>query len=276
MTDLPTGTVTFLFTDIEGSTGLLQALGDRYPAVLDAHAEIIRRAVAEGGGVEVSTHGDAFFVVFRSPAGAVRAAIAAQRGLAAHDWAPGPPVRVRMGVHTGEGVLGGDDYAGLDVHRAARIADAAHGGQVLLSDATRGLVQHTLPAGASLRDLGEHRLRGLEEPERLHQLVAEDLAADFPPPRTLDARPNNLPLQLTSFVGREDEIAEVERLLGQTRLLTLTGPGGTGKTRLALQAAGELLTRFRDGSCFVDLSPVNDPALVPAVVANALGVPEDP
>src|ERR671914_747404 len=129
MTDLPTGTVTFLFTDIEGSTGLLQTLGDRYPAVLDEHAAIIRRAVADGGGVEVSTHGDAFFVVFRSPAGAVRAAIAAQHGLAAHDWPPGPPVRVRMGLHTGEGVLGGDDYAGLDVHRAARIAAAGHGGQ---------------------------------------------------------------------------------------------------------------------------------------------------
>src|SRR5215218_11117517 len=127
MTDLPTGTVTFLFTDIEGSTGLLQALGDRYPAVLDEHAAILRNAVAEAGGIEVSTHGDAFFVVFTSPAGAVRAAVAAQRGLAANDWSPGPPVRVRMGVHTGEGVLGGDDYAGIDVHRAARIADAAHG-----------------------------------------------------------------------------------------------------------------------------------------------------
>ncbi|HET7516960.1 MAG TPA: AAA family ATPase, partial [Actinomycetes bacterium] len=209
-----------------------------------------------------------------SPAGAVRAAVAAQRGLAAHDWSPGPPVRVRMGVHTGEGVLGGDDYAGIDVHRAARIADAAHGGQVLLSDATRGLVQHTLDAGASLRDLGTHRLRGIDEPERLHQLVVEGLPSGFPPPRTLDARPSNLPLQLTSFVGREAEIAEVEQLLGQTRLLTLTGPGGSGKSRLALRVAGELLTRFRDGSCFVDLSPVVDPALVPAAVANALGVPE--
>jgi predicted ATPase/class 3 adenylate cyclase len=274
MTELPTGTVTFLFTDIEGSTGLLQALGDRYPAVLDEHAAIIRRAVAEAGGVEVSTHGDAFFVVFRSPAGAVRAAVAAQRGLAAHDWSPGPPVRVRMGLHTGEGMLGGDDYAGLDVHRAARIADAGHGGQVLVSDATRGLVQQALPGGASLRDLGEHRLRGLEAPERLHQLVGDGLAADFPPPRTLDARPNNLPLQLTSFVGRESEIAEVEQLLGRTRLLTLTGPGGSGKSRLALRVATDLLTDFRDGSCFVDLSPVTDPALVPAAVANALGVPE--
>jgi predicted ATPase/class 3 adenylate cyclase len=274
MTDLPTGTVTFLFTDIEGSTGLVQALGDRYPAVLDEHAAIVRRAVAEAGGIEVSTHGDAFFVVFASPAGAVRAAAAAQRGLAAHDWSPGPPVRVRVGVHTGEGTLGGDDYVGIDVHRAARIADAAHGGQVLVSDATRGLVDHTLPAGASLRDLGVHHLRGLAEPERLHQLVVEGLGADFPPPRTLDARPSNLPPQLTSFVGREEEIAEVERLLDHARLLTLTGPGGSGKSRLAVAVAADLLPRYRDGACFVDLAAVTDPALVPAAVANALGVPE--
>jgi predicted ATPase/class 3 adenylate cyclase len=274
MSDLPTGTVTFLFTDVEGSTGLLQTLGDRYAAVHDEHATIVRRAVSEGGGVEVSTHGDAFFVAFRSPVGAVRAAVAAQRGLASHDWSPGPPMRVRMGVHTGEGTLGGDDYVGIDVHRAARIADAAHGGQVILSDATRGLVQHELPAGASLRDLGVHRLRGIVDPERLHELVIEGLPADFPAPRTLDARPSNLPLQLTSFVGREEETAEVERLLGHTRLLTLTGPGGSGKTRLALRVAADLLPQYRDGSCFVDLSPETDPALVPAAVAKALGVPE--
>jgi predicted ATPase/class 3 adenylate cyclase len=274
MTELPTGTVTFLFTDIEGSTRLLQELSGGYAAVQDEHAAIVRRAVAEAGGVEVSTHGDAFFVAFRSPVGAVRAAVAAQRELAAHDWPSGRPLRVRMGVHTGEGTLGGDDYVGIDVHRAARIADAAHGGQVIVSDATRALVGRTLPAGASLRDLGVHHLRGLVDPERLHQLVIDGLASDFPPPRTLDARPNNLPLQLTSFVGREEEIAEVERLLGQARLLTLTGPGGSGKTRLALQVAAALLTRFQDGACFVDLSPVTDPTLVPAAVANALGVPE--
>jgi predicted ATPase/class 3 adenylate cyclase len=274
MTDLPTGTVTFLFTDIEGSTGLLQALGDRYAAVLDEHAAILRRAFADNGGVEVSTHGDAFFVVFTSPTAAVRAAVAAQRGLAAHDWSPAPAVRVRIGVHTGEGTLGGDDYVGMDVHRAARIADAAHGGQVIVSDATRGLVQRALPDGVSLRDLGVYRLRGIADPEPLHQLAADGLRSDFPPPRTLDARPNNLPPQLTSFVGREEEIAEVVRLLGHTRLLTLTGPGGSGKSRLALAVATDLLTRFRDGSCFVDLSPVTDPDLVPAAVANALGVPE--
>ena len=274
MTDLPTGTVTFMFTDIEGSTGLLQALGDRYPAVLGEHAAILRKAVASAGGIEVSTHGDAFFVVFTSPAAAVRAAMAAQLALAAHDWSPGPPVRVRMGLHTGEGTRGGDDYAGLDVHRAARIADAAHGGQVLVSGTTRALVEHTLPDGATLRDLGPHRLRGLAEPERLHQLAGDGLPGEFPPPRTLDARPGNLPVQLSSFVGRESEIAEVERLLDQTRLLTLTGPGGSGKSRLALAVAEELLPRFGDGAWFVDLAPVTDPALVPAALAKALGVPE--
>src|SRR3989454_9172037 len=276
MAELPTGTITFLFTDIEGSTRLLQELGDRYAAVLEEHAAISRRAAAEGGGVQVSTEGDSFFLAFRSPVGAVRAAVAAQRGLATQDWSPEPPVRVRMGLHTGEGVLGGDNYVGIDVNRAARIAAAAHGGQVILSDATRGLVEHSLPDGASLRDLGEHRLKDIAHPEHLHDLVIEGLPADFPPPRTLDARPNNLPVQLTSFVGREEQIAEMKQLLGRTRLLTLTGAGGTGKSRLALQIAAETLTDYRDGCFFVDLAPITDPALVPAVMARALGVPETP
>src|SRR5215211_3017559 len=273
---LPTGTVTFLFTDIEGSTRLLQELGDRYVAVRDDHAAILRHAIQEGGGVEVNTEGDSFFAAFRSPAGAVRAAFTAQRGLAGHDWSPGPPVRIQMGLHTGDGTLGGDDYVGIDVHRAARIAGAAHGGQILLSDSVRALAEHALPEGASLRDLGQHRLKDIAFPERLHELVIEGLPSDFPAPRTLDARPNNLPVQLTSFVGREQEIAEVRRLLDGTRLLTLTGPGGSGKSRLALRVAADLLPQYRDGSCFVDLAPVTDPALVPAAVANALGVPESP
>jgi predicted ATPase/class 3 adenylate cyclase len=274
MAMLPTGTVTFLFTDIEGSTRLLQELGDRYATVLDEHASIVRRAAAEGGGVQVSTEGDSFFLAFRSPVGAVRAAVAAQRGLATHAWPPDHPVRVRMGLHTGEGVLGGDNYVGIDVNRAARIAAAAHGGQVILSDATRGLVEHSLPDGASLRDLGEHRLKDIAHSEHLHDLVIEGLPADFPPPRTLDARPNNLPVQLTSFVGREEQIAEIRQLLGRTRLITLTGAGGTGKTRLALQVAAEVLTEHRDGSFFADLSSVTDSGLVPSAVAGALGVPE--
>jgi predicted ATPase/class 3 adenylate cyclase len=274
MAELPTGTVTFLFTDIEGSTRLLQELGDRYAAARDEQAAIIRGACGECGGVEVSTQGDSFFLVFRSPVRAVEAAVAAQRALAAHDWSPGPPVRVRMGLHTGEGIMGGDDYVGLDVNRAARIAAAAHGGQVIISEATRGLVERALPDGVALRDLGPHRLKDIEHPEHLHDLVIEGIPAEFPPPRTLDARPNNLPAQLTSFVGREEQIAQVRGLLDTTRLLTLTGAGGTGKTRLALQVAAEILTEFADGAFFVDLSSVTDPTLVPSALAQALGVPE--
>jgi predicted ATPase/class 3 adenylate cyclase len=276
MAELPTGTVTFLFTDIEGSTRLLQDLGAGYVAVRDDHAAIIRRAIDQGGGLEVSTGGDSFFAVFSSPAGAVQATVTAQRALAAHQWPGGTPLKVRMGLHTGEGALGGEDYVGIDVNRAARVADAAHGGQVVLSDATRSLVEHRLPEETRLRDLGEHRLRDIVHPERLHDLVIEGLPADFPPPRTLDARPNNLPAQLTSFVGREEEIEEVKSLLDRTRLLTLTGPGGTGKTRLAIQVASAMLTDYRDGSFFVDLSSVTDPALVPSALARALDVAEAP
>jgi predicted ATPase/class 3 adenylate cyclase len=268
---LPTGTVTFLFTDIEGSTRLLQELGDRYAAVRDEHAAIVRHAVEAGGGVEVSTEGDSFFVAFPSPVGAVRAAVAAQRGLANHDWSPAPPVRVRMGLHTGEGVLGGDNYVGLDVNRAARIAAAGHGGQVIVSDATRGLVAHALPEGASFRDLGAHRLKDILLPEHLHDLVVEGLRADFPPPRTLDARHDKLPVQLTSFVGREKEIAEVRRLLEQTRLVTLSGPGGVGKTRLAVAVAERLRDRFAAGIVFVPLAAVTRPELALAGIARAVG-----
>ncbi|HKA50881.1 MAG TPA: adenylate/guanylate cyclase domain-containing protein, partial [Candidatus Dormibacteraeota bacterium] len=276
MTDLPTGTVTFLFTDIEGSTRLLYTLGDAYAKVRSEHATIIRDAIAVCGGTEVDTAGDSFFAAFPSPRGAVRAAVMAQRGLQAHEWPAGSSVRVRMGLHAGEGVLSGSEYVGMDVHRAARVADAAHGGQVILSGATRGLVEHSLPEGTSLRDLGEHRLKDIVHLEHLFDLVIDGLLAEFPPPRTLDARPNNLPAQLTSFVGREEQIAEIRQLLGRARLLTLTGPGGTGKSRLALQVAAETLGDYRDGSFFVDLSPVMDPALVPAVIAQALGVSETP
>jgi predicted ATPase/class 3 adenylate cyclase len=271
MAELPTGTVTFLFTDIEGSTRLLQELGpDRYQRIQDDHGRILRAAIAEGGGTEIRTEGDAFFAVFRSPAGALRTAIRAQRDLAE------TPLRVRIGLHSGEGRLGGDDYVGIDVNRAARIAAAGHGGQVLLSDATRGLVEHDLPDGVRLRDLDEHRLKDIAHPERLFDLVIDGLLSDYPPLRTRDARPTNLPGRLTSFVGRREEMAETVRLLSDNRLVTLTGPGGTGKTRLALEVAAELLPSFSDGAFFVDLAPLADPGQVCPAICEAVGVREEP
>jgi predicted ATPase/class 3 adenylate cyclase len=274
MAELPTGTVTFLFTDIEGSTRLLHELGDRFTGVLGDHAQILRRAIHEGGGVEFGNEGDALFAVFASPIGAVQAAADAQRRLAAHAWPDDVALQVRMGVHTGEGTLGAENYVGMDVNRAARVAGAAHGGQVIVSDATRALVEHALPVDTELRDVGVHRLKDIVHAEHLYDLVIEGLASDFPPPRTLDARPNNLPVQLTSFVGREAELAEVKRLLSGTRLLTLTGAGGSGKTRLVLQVAAELLPEFPQGIFFVDLSPVTDPSLVVSVAAQAVGLAE--
>jgi predicted ATPase/class 3 adenylate cyclase len=276
MSEPPTGIVTFLFTDIEGSTGLLQMLGDGYRALQDRHDEIIQAAIAAEGGHVVRTEGDAFFVTFQNPSQAVRAVVAAQRDLAGFDWPSAEPLQVRMGLHTGHGVLGGRDYIGLDVNRAARIAAAAHGGQMLLSDTTKAMVQHHLPDGVALRDLGEHRLKDIAHPERLFDLVVDGLMNDFPPIRSLDVRPNNLPLQLTSFVGRADDIAQTVELLGGHRLVTLTGPGGSGKTRLALQVAAEVLARFEDGVFFVDLVPVSDHTQVPSVLAQVLGIREQP
>jgi predicted ATPase/class 3 adenylate cyclase len=271
---LPTGTVTFLFTDIEGSTRLVQDLGDRWGAVLAEHCQIMREAISNAKGVEIGTEGDSFFAVFPQTSDAVAATAAAQQALAVHTWPEGAQVRVRMGLHTGTGQLGGDNYIGLDVHRAARIAAAAHGGQVVLSDATRSLVETALPEGVALRPLGAHRLKDLANPERLYQIDITGLATEFPALRTLDARPNNLPAQLTSFVGREAEIAAAGELLDRARLVTLTGPGGTGKTRLALQLAAERLSRYPDGAFFVELAPITDPALVISAVAAAVGVRE--
>ena len=277
MAELPTGTVTFLFTDIEGSTTLLQRLGgDAYGRVQDQHADIIRWAITRHEGTGIRTEGDSFFAVFASPVGAIRAAVDGQRELADHRWPEGAAIRVRMGIHTGEGRLGGEDYVGIDVNRAARIAAAGHGGQVLLSDATRALVEHDLPDEVVLRDLGLHRLKDIAHPEHLFDIAIDGLRSDFPPPKTLDARPNNLPLQLTSFVGRDDEIAETVRLLGQYRLVTLTGPGGTGKTRLALEVAIGLLPSFPDGAFLVDLAALTDPGQVCPAICGALGVREEP
>jgi predicted ATPase/class 3 adenylate cyclase len=272
--DLPTGTVTFLFSDIEGSTRLLGQLGERYPPILETHQRLLRGALAAGGGREVSTEGDSMFFVFPSAPQAVAAAVEGQRVLGAHKWPEDGVIRVRMGLHTGEGVLGADNYVGIDLHRAARIMAAGHGGQILLSEATRGVVEQSLAEGVTLRELGEHRLKDLAQPETLYQVVAEGLQADFPPPRTLE-RTTNIPPQLTSFVGRRREIDEVKERLRETRLLTLTGPGGTGKTRLSIQVAGEVLEDFEDGAFFAALAPLTDPGLVVPTIAKALGLREE-
>ncbi len=274
-TDLPTGTLTFLFTDIEGSTKLAAGLGDeRWTPVLERHQQILRECFVSRGGVEVATEGDSFFVVFKSAPAAVAAAVAGQQRLVAEPWPDGVVIRVRMGLHTGEGMLGADNYVGLDVHRAARVAAAGHGGQVLISAATRSLAEQNLPEGVTLRDLGEHRLKDLALPERLAMLIVPGCPTEFPPLRTVDAVPNNLPLQLTSFIGREKEVADASRLLlDGARLVTLTGPGGTGKTRLSLQIAAEVSDHFSDGVFFVPLAPISDATLVPSAIAQALQIP---
>jgi predicted ATPase/class 3 adenylate cyclase len=276
MPQLPTGTVTLLFTDIEGSTRLLERLGDRYVEVLAEHRRLLRAAFAQFDGREVDTEGDAFFVAFAKASEAVAAAVAGQQALAAHLWPGRAVLRVRMGIHTGEPILVADDYAGLDVHRAARICAAGHGGQVLLSQATRDLLGDELPFGSGLRDLGEHRLKDLTRPERLFQLAIPGLPAEFPALRALGPDNVHLPLQLTTFVGRQRELAEARTMLQRkdVRLLTMTGPGGTGKTRLAVKVAEELLGSFPGGVFFVALAPVNDPGLVMPTIAQALGVRE--
>ena len=275
MPSLPTGTVTFLFTDIEGSTTLLQRLGDRrYAEVLAEHQRLLRDAFAQGHGQEIDTQGDAFLVAFSRARDALGTAVAAQLALTKHAWPDGASLRVRMGLHSGEPVSGTEGYVGLDVHRAARICSAGHGGMILLSDAVSSLAARDLPLGVSLRDLGIHRLKDLREPEHLLQVVHPDLPADFPSLKSLDVLPNNLPRQLTSFIGRDREMAEVRRLLSTTGLLTLTGDGGCGKTRLALQVVADLVDEYPDGVWLVELAALSDPALVPKVVASALDVPE--
>jgi predicted ATPase len=259
--ELPTGTVTFLFTDIEGSTRLLHELGDGYPEALSEHRRALRAAIAAHGGVEVDTQGDAFFVAFSRARDAVAAAADGQESLAAG------PIRVRMGLHTGEPLVTDEGYVGIDVHRAARIAAVGHGGQVLLSQATHDLVG---PDG--LRDLGEHRLKDLTAPERLWQLGE----SDFPPLRSLNQ--SNLPVQPTPFVGREKELGEVLALLRDpaTRVLTLTGAGGSGKTRLAVQAAAEVIDDHEHGVWWIPLQAVREPARVVPEIGSTLGARGEP
>lgn len=276
MPDLPTGTVTFLFTDVEGSTRLLLQMGDHYADLLVEYRRLLRAAFQDRGGQEIDTPGDAFFAAFPRAKDAVLAAVAAQRAIAAQYWPQDIALRVRMALHTGEPLSAATGYVGIDVNRAARICSAGHGGQILLSQTTRNLVEHDLPEGVSLRDLSEHRLKDLARPEHVYQVVMPDLPSEFLPLKSLNILPNNLPIQLASFIGREREMAEVKRLLSATRLLTLIGPGGCGKTRLALHVVADLIDEFPDGVWLAELAAVSDPKRVPQTVASALGVREEP
>jgi predicted ATPase/class 3 adenylate cyclase len=271
----PGGTVTFLFTDIEGSTRLLQQIGAAYSTVLEDQQRIGREAFEANGGRIVDTAGDGLFVVFGRARDAFAAAVSAQRALAGHAWPEGVEVRVRMGLHTGEPVISSTGYVGMDVHRAARISAAAHGGQVVLSEATRQLLGDELPEGVSLESLGEHWLKDIPQAERLYQANVAGLRTEFPPLRAAgSARARSLPSRALPLIGRESDLSSICELLlhDDVRLLTLTGTGGTGKTSLAVEAAGRCIRDFRDGVAYVPLAPIAESALVFAAIAQTLAV----
>ncbi len=252
-------------------------MGDSaFAEMLAEHHALLATAVAEANGRQVGTQGDSFLAVFARASDAVAAAIAAQSAMARHPWPAGAIPRLRMGLHTGEPVVVRGEYAGLDVHRAARICAAGHGGQILLSQATSSLVAENLPPGARLRDLGSHRLQDLQEPTRIFQMLHPDLPSEFPRLKSVDAVRHNLPSQLTGFVGRTREVEDVKQLLSAKRLLTLTGAGGVGKTRLALRMAEGLVEEYPDGVWLVDLATLSDEALVLQTAASILGVREAP
>ena len=271
---IPAGTVTFLFTDIEGSTDLWERHGDRMRRALERHDRVLRDVIPASGGDVFKEVGDSFHAVFADAAGAVEAALAIQRSLRAETWETPEPIRVRVALHCGDAEKRDEDFFGPALNRTARILAAGHGGQILLSQAVERIVQDRFPEGVALRDLGERRLKDLAQPERIFQLVASDLEADFPPLRTLDVRPHNLPAQATPLVGRERELRAVRELVlrGGTRLVTLIGPGGVGKTRIALQAAADVIDAFRDGVFFVNLTSVREPDRLAAVILEAVGV----
>lgn len=263
---LPIGTVSFLFTDVEGSTKLAQRLGIGFVPLMADQFALLHEAIREHLGVEVKSTGDGVFAAFASASDAVSAAIEMQKSIASHRWPAGGNVRVRIGVHTGEAAIVDDDYVGLDVHRAARVMAAAHGGQAVVTAATR------LLAGSrfEFRDLGRHVLRGLESDEAIHQIVIAGLPSEFPPIRTATSIPNNLPTRLTPILGRVGEVETLSRLIEEHRLVTILGPGGVGKTSLALTVAAGVVDRFGGGVILVDLSSVSDPDLVVAMIATEL------
>lgn len=275
-TNLPTGTVTFLFTDIEGSTKLAQEHPDLWETLRDRHHAILQTAIDAHNGYVFQIIGDAFCAAFHTAKDGLNAALDAQRGLQTEAWGKGP-IRARMGLHTGAAESHEGGYRGyLTMARVQRVMSTAYGGQILLSNASAELIRGELPEGVTLRDMKENRLKGLLNPEHLWQVVVADLPQDFPALQTLNSIPNNLPIQVTTFVGREKEIVEVKQLLSTARLLTLTGSGGTGKTRLSLHLAAEVLDKFKNGVWFIELAPLSDPALVSFTIASVLGVREEP
>ncbi len=289
MNELPRGTVTFLFTDIEGSTKLWQQFPDAMPAALARHHEILNSAIQAHNGYVFQIIGDAFCAAFATAFDGLDAALDAQRALRDELWGETGAIRVRMALHTGAAEVrageftSGEYVSGITLSRAARLLSAGHGGQILLSSPSAELVREQLPQNTALRDMGAHRLKDLVQPQQIFQILASDLAQEFPALKTLDALPNNLPIQLASFIGREKEIKEISEMLAASagveshsviRLLTLTGAGGSGKTRLSLQVAAEVIDEFEKGAWFVDLSPISDPTLVPNAVMSALELRE--
>ncbi len=272
----PSGTVTFVFTDVEGSTRLWEEHADAMTFALARHDDIVRTAVEGHAGYLVKTTGDGVHAAFATASDALEAALEAQRLLVAEPWDGDDPLRVRMGVHTGSAEYRDGDYYGTAVNRAARVMAAAHGGQVVVSLATEELVRDSLPEHVTLVDLGEHRLRDLARPERIFQLAHPELLDDFPRLQSLDAFPSNLPAQVSSFVGRDQDVADVAHALAEWRLLTLTGVGGVGKTRLAIQVAAEILPHFRDGAWLCELAAASEPEAMLQVIATALRVQPRP
>jgi class 3 adenylate cyclase len=274
--NLPSGTVTFVFSDIEGSTKLWEQHPDAMKTALEKHDSLLRQAVESGSGHIIKSTGDGMHAVFEAATDAICAMIRAQQALQAEAWDEIKPhrVKVRMGVHSGEAQLRAGDYFGGALNRTARLMSVGHGGQVLLSNAAAELLLDRLPPDTTLRDLGEHHLKDLVRPEHVFQLVHPALDAEFPPLQTLDSFPNNLPVQLTSFVGRERELGEARQQLSSARLLSLIGPGGTGKTRLSLQLGAEMVGAYPDGVWFVELALLADAALIPQAIASVVGIRE--
>lgn len=272
MSELPSGEVTFVFTDVEGSTEVFARLGDRYPDVLDGHNKLLRSTLTASGGVEVKSDGDSFFFVFSDAGSAVHGCAAAQRGLLAHDWPPDSAISVRMGAHSGHATPVGRDYIALDVHLAARVSAAAHGGQVLVTGATAAAAESV--AGVVFQSLGLFRLKGFAEPSALYQVTAPDLPLSFPAPNATPALHHNIPSRRLPVVGREDDVAAVTRLLNTASLLTLVGPGGVGKTTVALELAEQVALAYPGGVWLVELTVVSDPSRLLPALAAAIGVRE--